>query len=211
MTILGCSHSRIKEGVVRVKQEYNTSSNPWQYEEQPQHNPILPQGYLLYHHGHHDSEYQSQARQHSFDTFITATQSSSCKTQSYHASPQPFSQYSHSPMSVRLNGGTTFGNLVGVDMSQSLEAELEMYAAPNEDEKKTSSISKGKSPRRLSRVKRELEENDGWEPPLWRQQLQNIIKMREARDAPVDLMGAHKNAEQTTHVTPKVSRSCIIL
>ena len=63
---------------------------------------------------------------------------------------------------------------------------------------------KRKLPQGRSRLKKEEEEDDGWEPPLWRQQLQNIVKMRETRDAPVDLMGAHKNAEQTTHVSPEV-------
>ena len=72
------------------------------------------------------------------------------------------------------------------------------------DEEKKATPTKGKSPRSRSRVKREVEEDDGWEPPLWKQQLQNIVKMREARDAPVDLMGAHKNAEQTTNVSPQV-------
>lgn len=96
------------------------------------------------------------------------------------------------------SSGTTFGSLAGVDMSQSLAE----GAGLSEDEKKATPT-KGKS--RHRRVKREEEEDDGWEPPLWRQQLQNISKMREIRDAPVDLMGAHKNAEQTTHVAPEVN------
>ena len=75
---------------------------------------------------------------------------------------------------------------------------------PSEDLRKATPT-KGKSRRGRSRVKREEEEDDGWEPLLWRKQLQNISKMREIRDAPVDIMGAHKNAEQTTHVAPEVN------
>ena len=36
-----------------------------------------------------------------------------------------------------------------------------------------------------------------WEPPLWREQLENIKKMREARDAPVDTMGAAALPDKT--------------
>ena len=104
-----------------------------------------------------------------------------------------------------VSNGATFGSLIGADMSQSLE-----QGAGLQNEKKVTPT-KGKSARRLSRLKRELEEDDGWEPPLWRQQLQNITKMREARDAPVDLMGAHKNAEQTTTVTPEVGGGSLML
>ena len=106
-------------------------------------------------------------------------------------------------------GGLTFGSLAGVDMSQSLAEGPGLNVSMEEreqDDKKgiLGTPSKEKSPRGgRRRVKRE-EEDDGWEPPLWRQQLENISKMREIRDAPVDLMGAHKNAEQTTHVTPEV-------
>jgi endonuclease-3 len=70
---------------------------------------------------------------------------------------------------------------------------------------------KRKSPRGPSRLKQELAEDDGWEPPLWRQQMENISKMREKRDAPVDLMGAHKNAEQTTNVSPQVRRYQVLV
>ena len=105
-------------------------------------------------------------------------------------------------------GGLTFGSLAGVDMSESLAEGPGLNVSMEEreqDDKKgilgTPSKEKPRGGRR--RVKRE-EEDDGWEPPLWRQQLENISKMREVRDAPVDLMGAHKNAEQTTHVTPEV-------
>ena len=101
-------------------------------------------------------------------------------------------------------GGATFGSLAGLDMSHSLAEGPELGVSASPQQPEVGPRRKGKSPRGPSRVKRELEEDDGWEPPLWRQQLENIIKMRENRDAPVDLMGAHKNAEQTTHVTPKV-------
>ena len=96
-------------------------------------------------------------------------------------------------------GGATFGSLAGVDMSSSLE---EGGGSPCHNEEGAGR--KRKSPRGLSRLKQELAEDDGWEPPLWRQQMENISKMREKRDAPVDLMGAHKNAEQTTSVSPQV-------
>lgn len=46
------------------------------------------------------------------------------------------------------------------------------------------------------------EEDPMWEPPLWKQQYENIRKMRSKRDAPVDKYGCFKNAE--TEVSPEV-------
>ena len=111
-------------------------------------------------------------------------------------------------LAAESEAGITFGNLVGLDMSKSLKGGEGLSEGTFHDEKVTmlGTLGKGKSPRGRSKVKREEEEDDGWEPPLWRQQLQNIIKMRELRDAPVDLMGAHKNAEQTTDVAPEVGQ-----
>ena len=48
------------------------------------------------------------------------------------------------------------------------------------------------------------EEDTTWEPPLWKQQYENIRKMRSKRDAPVDKYGCFKNAE--TEVSPEVSQ-----
>ena len=115
------------------------------------------------------------------------------------------SSFSFPPWGL-AESGTTFGNLVGVDMSKSHEEGVELGI---EENKKTFQ-SKRKSPQGRSRVKKEEEEDDGWEPPLWHQQLQNIVKMREIRDAPVDLMGAHKNAEQTTNVSPEVTQVFLV-
>ena len=42
----------------------------------------------------------------------------------------------------------------------------------------------------------------GWEPPLWKQVLENLQTMRAARDAPVDSMGAEQCMDQG--VEPKV-------
>lgn len=42
----------------------------------------------------------------------------------------------------------------------------------------------------------------GWEPPNWREVLENIRKMRSARDAPVDNMGAEKCMDE--QATPEV-------
>jgi hypothetical protein len=121
-----------------------------------------------------------------------------------HSSAYPFSPWglgSPTPMS-----GATFGSLAGVDMTSSLK---EGGVGPCPDEEGASR--KRKSPRGPSRLKQELAEDDGWEPPLWRQQMENISKMREKRDAPVDLMGAHKNAEQTTNVSPQVRRYQVLV
>ena len=46
-------------------------------------------------------------------------------------------------------------------------------------------------------------EGEAWEPPLWREQLENIRKMRASRDAPVDTDGCHMNADFS--VPPMVS------
>jgi len=48
------------------------------------------------------------------------------------------------------------------------------------------------------------EEEPIWEPPLWRQQFDNIRNMRSKRDAPVDKYGCFMNAERD--VGPKVRR-----
>lgn len=44
-----------------------------------------------------------------------------------------------------------------------------------------------------------------WNPPKWREQLANIIRMRKARDAPVDIMGCERLADSTED--PKVGFS----
>lgn len=54
-------------------------------------------------------------------------------------------------------------------------------------------------------VMREEEEEEDWEPPLWKQQYENIRTMRAKRDAPVDKYGCFMNAEK--EVPPEVS-SC---
>lgn len=116
----------------------------------------------------------------------------------------PFSFY---PWGLAGGPGLTFGTLAGADMSSSMGPDSMGLLPPDEEEEDV----KGVSPKRRSslkgrkRVKKEEEEDDGWEPPLWRQQLENIKKMREKRDAPVDMMGAHALAEQVTVVTPEVS------
>lgn len=125
----------------------------------------------------------------------------------YPASEQ--SSFTFSPWGLSTESGEaiTFGSLAGLDTSKSLEETAEDNVP---SERKVHENPKRKLPRSQRRVKHE-EEEDGWEPPMWRQQLQNIIKMRETRDAPVDLMGAHKNAEQTTHVKPEVDTEDIVL
>ena len=40
------------------------------------------------------------------------------------------------------------------------------------------------------------------EPPLWKEQLENIRKMREGKDAPVDTMGCDKLKDE--NASPKV-------
>ena len=42
-----------------------------------------------------------------------------------------------------------------------------------------------------------------WEPPRWREQLQNVRTMRAARDAPVDTVGCARLADRTS--LPEVS------
>lgn len=49
---------------------------------------------------------------------------------------------------------------------------------------------------------KEVEEDSGWEPPLWKQQYENIRTMRSKRDAPVDKYGCFMNAEK--EVAPEV-------
>lgn len=119
------------------------------------------------------------------------------------------SSFTFSPWGLATESGEaiTFGSLAGVDTSKLLEETAEGHVL-SEDENPMLGKSKRKLSRSRGKVKQE-EEDDGWEPPMWRQQLQNIIKMRETRDAPVDLMGAHKNAEQTTHVKPEVETESI--
>lgn len=51
-------------------------------------------------------------------------------------------------------------------------------------------------------VVKEEEEDPTWEPPLWKQQYENIRTMRSKRDAPVDKYGCFMNAE--TEVAPEV-------
>ena len=50
------------------------------------------------------------------------------------------------------------------------------------------------------------EEEEGWEPPLWKQQYENIRTMRSKRDAPVDKYGCFMNAEK--EVPPEVCVKC---
>lgn len=54
----------------------------------------------------------------------------------------------------------------------------------------------------LRAVKVEEEEDPTWEPPLWKQQYENIRTMRSKRDAPVDKYGCFMNAER--EVAPEV-------
>ena len=51
------------------------------------------------------------------------------------------------------------------------------------------------------KVKEEVVE-ESWEPALWKQQYENIRKMRAKRDAPVDKYGCFMNAEKD--VEPEV-------
>ncbi|THD20970.1 Endonuclease III [Fasciola hepatica] len=48
-----------------------------------------------------------------------------------------------------------------------------------------------------------------WEPPNWREQLTNIVRMREIRNAPVDTMGCERLADSTED--PKVFRLQVLL
>ncbi len=72
----------------------------------------------------------------------------------------------------------------------SIQQELSSFDGP--------SVVKG-SHRRGSLVK---EEEVDWEPPLWKQQYENIRTMRSKRDAPVDKYGCFMNAEK--EVPPEV-------
>lgn len=54
----------------------------------------------------------------------------------------------------------------------------------------------------LRAVKVKEEEDPTWEPPLWKQQYENIRTMRSKRDAPVDKYGCFMNAER--EVAPEV-------
>ena len=45
---------------------------------------------------------------------------------------------------------------------------------------------------------------DDWEPPQWREMLENIREIRKHKDAPVDSMGAEKIADEDA--PPKVKR-----
>ena len=47
-----------------------------------------------------------------------------------------------------------------------------------------------------------------WEPPLWKQQYENIRTMRSKRDAPVDKYGCFMNAEK--EVPPEVSVATLV-
>ena len=116
------------------------------------------------------------------------------------------------PWGLAGGPGLTFGNLLGTDMAPPDIEGLGPpdFVSPPNDDKKGKGISLSKKPARRRRVKKEEEEDDGWEPLLWRVQLENIKKMREKRDAPVDLMGAHALAEQTTVVTAEV-RICDVV
>ena len=48
-----------------------------------------------------------------------------------------------------------------------------------------------------------VDEAARWEPPRWREQLQNVRKMRATRDAPVDTVGCSRLADRTD--LPEVS------
>lgn len=47
-----------------------------------------------------------------------------------------------------------------------------------------------------------------WEPPRWREQLQNVRTMRDTRDAPVDTVGCSRLADRT-HL-PEVSLNVLV-
>ena len=61
--------------------------------------------------------------------------------------------------------------------------------------------------RRVNALREEVEEEEGWEPPLWKQQYENIRTMRSKRDAPVDKYGCFMNAEK--EVPPEVCVVCM--
>ena len=77
-------------------------------------------------------------------------------------------------------------------------------AASIVDESSSKKSKPGASRKKALKTEDQSGETEVWEPPLWREQLANIVKMREKRDAPVDIEGAHKNAASLELVTPEV-------
>ena len=82
-----------------------------------------------------------------------------------------------------------------------LEREISASAIDGSSSKKTKP---GASRKQAVKAERPSGETSTWEPPLWREQMANIVRMREKRDAPVDLEGAHKNAASLDLVAPEV-------
>ncbi|XP_043567130.1 endonuclease III-like protein 1 isoform X1 [Chiloscyllium plagiosum] len=79
-------------------------------------------------------------------------------------------------------------------------------------QKRESLRTAGGSGRKLSRPQSaspEKDTNSKWEPKDWREQLDNIRKMREGRDAPVDHMGAEQCFDKTA--APEVMRYQVLL
>jgi len=74
---------------------------------------------------------------------------------------------------------------------ESIKNELASFDGPS-DQKSTH--------RRVNVVKEVVDEH--WEPPLWKQQYENVRDMRSKRDAPVDKYGCFMNAERD--VPPEV-------
>ena len=81
----------------------------------------------------------------------------------------------------------------------SLKCELAGYEGPYG----CYGIGMGDRSKDFDMVHMKREEEPIWEPPLWRQQYDNIRSMRSKRDAPVDKYGCFMNAER--EVGPKVS------
>ena len=77
-------------------------------------------------------------------------------------------------------------------------------AASFADESSPKKSKPGTSRKKTIKMEEESGDTTVWEPPLWKEQLANIVKMREKRDAPVDIEGAHKNAASLDLVTPEV-------
>lgn len=76
----------------------------------------------------------------------------------------------------------------------SIQQELSSFDGPSDVDIKAG--------HRSAAVLREEEEEEDWEPPLWKQQYENIRSMRSKRDAPVDKYGCFMNAEK--EVPPEV-------
>lgn len=112
-------------------------------------------------------------------------------------------------MTVKQEGGGGGGSCDPVRVKQEIEEDLRCSMLRDAGDYDRNDQVKVKTEVKVKAEGGEGGEEGKWEPLKWREQLDNIIKMREKRDAPVDWSGCHVLA--ASDVAPEVRRYQVLV